>query len=272
MTTIPESLIDLSVLTREPAAVYHARAGEYLSSHLLADFRHCPLLYRRRVLGLVPREEKPAYFLGEAAHVRILEGRQEYEQRYAFYGPINPTTGKPFGSTSKAFAEWAAKIGKPVLTQEHLDLIEELAAGVARNEAAVSLLTDGVAEGVVRTEYCGLPCQIRMDWLNPHHGIVDLKTCEDLTWAEVDSRRYGYAYQAAFYRSVLAQVTGRLVPVRIVSIEKREPYRCGIWRVGEQTLEQCARENAAAIQRLKVCQETDHWPTGYEEERIFEAI
>lgn len=31
-----------------PAKTYHeeARAGKYLSSHLLGDFRHCPRLYR----------------------------------------------------------------------------------------------------------------------------------------------------------------------------------------------------------------------------------
>ena len=70
----------------------------------------------------------------------------------------------------------------------------------------MGLLEYGEPEGVVRADYCGMPCQIRMDWFEPHHGIVDLKTCDDLTWFEADARRYGYAHQLAFYRAVLAQV------------------------------------------------------------------
>lgn len=36
-----------------PAAEYHAasRRGEYVSSHLLADFRESPELYRRKTNG-----------------------------------------------------------------------------------------------------------------------------------------------------------------------------------------------------------------------------
>jgi RNA polymerase sigma-70 factor (ECF subfamily) len=48
------------VLLREPPEVYHAKAGEYLSSHLLADFRRCPQLYFRKRCGLVPHEDRPA--------------------------------------------------------------------------------------------------------------------------------------------------------------------------------------------------------------------
>jgi len=34
--------IDLNVLAAEPADEYHAKAGEYLSSHQLLDFIRCP--------------------------------------------------------------------------------------------------------------------------------------------------------------------------------------------------------------------------------------
>ncbi len=38
-------------LIREPADIYHAQARDYLSSHQLAEFRRCPVLYQRRQLG-----------------------------------------------------------------------------------------------------------------------------------------------------------------------------------------------------------------------------
>jgi len=59
-----------------------------------------------------------------------------------------------------------------------------MAVGVAMNERAVDLIVDGVAEGIVGEEMSDVRCQIRIDWLNPHRGIVDLKTGEDLrSWA-----------------------------------------------------------------------------------------
>jgi len=45
-----------------------------------------------------------------------------------------------------------------------------LGGGVAWNLKAVDLLLDGQAEGVVRVEYCGVPCQVRIDWLHPLRG------------------------------------------------------------------------------------------------------
>jgi hypothetical protein len=75
----------------------------------------------------------------------------------------------------------------------------------------------------------------------------------------------------AFYRAVLAQVIGLWMPVHLVAVEKREPYRCGVWRVEPQALSIAQQENEAAIGRLKRCRETGHWPTGYEEPRLFDA-
>jgi hypothetical protein len=264
--------MDLNILEVEPAAQYHAKADRFLSSHQLLDFIRCPWLYRKKAVGLIEESESPSYLIGRAAHVRILEGRDAYEAEFALGGPVNPKTGKPFGAGTKAFAEWAEVQGKPVLSHEQVDLVEQMASGVAMNDEAVALLLYGRAEGVVRAEYCGTPCQVRIDWTHPHRGIVDLKTADDLTWFEADARRYGYHRQMSFYRSVLAQVLGgALVPVHLVAVEKKQPFRCGVWRVGDDTLAQAQRENEAAIRRLLACRENDDWPTGFEEIRVLDV-
>ncbi len=259
-------------LEHEPAEVYHAKAKEFLSSHALADFRRCPLLYHKKQSGLIADEDRPAYLVGRAAHALILEGRERYEDEFAVGGPVNPKTGEVYGSRTKAFAQWAAAQGKPVLTDDQAALVEEMAAGVRSHETAMRLLETGEAEGVVRAEYCGLPCQIRIDWFNPDLGIVDLKTCDDLTWFEADARRYGYAHQLAFYRSVLGQVTPLFVSVYLIAIEKKEPFRCGVWRVGDDVLGIAKQENEQAIHRLKQCRQCDQWPTNYEEMRCFDYL
>jgi len=171
--------IAASSLIHESTEVYQAKAKEYLTSHQLADFRRCPLLYRKKKLGLVEEGDRPAYLVGRALHTLVLEGRDRFEEEYAVGGPVNPKTGQLYGSGTKAFAEWAAAQGKPVLTVGQCDLVQYMAEGVRQHGLARDLLCEGVAEGVVRAEYCGLPCQVRMDWFDPHRGIEDLKTCDD---------------------------------------------------------------------------------------------
>jgi hypothetical protein len=268
---MPQAIPSLDFLIREPAAQYHALAGDYLSSHLLADYRKCPLLFDLKRRRLIRDEDRPAYVIGQAGHTLILEGYQRFLDEYVVGGPINPKTGEPYGQNTKAFAEWQAAQGKTVLTAEQFCLIEQMATSVRKHALAAELLAVGVAEGVVRAEYCGLMCQVRLDWLNPLAGIADLKTCDDLTWFESDARRYGYAHQMAFYRAVLAQAVHSLVPVYFVAVEKREPHRTGVWRVSDDTLAIAQQENEAAIGRLQRSLETGIWETGYEGLRFFDA-
>lgn len=267
--------MSLDFLVREPEKVYRTAAREHLTSHQLADFRRCPELYRRKKLALVEDEDRPAYLVGRAAHALILEGQEAFDRRYAVGGPLNPRTGRTFGSSTQAYADWAAEQaaqGRQCLTEEHHALAVNMAASVRPHLRARELLAEGVAEGVARVEYCGVRVQSRIDWFHPTQGIVDLKTCDDLTWFEADARRYGYAHQLAFYHAVVERLTGTAFPVHLVAVEKRQPFRAGVWVVSEQTLASCRRENEAAIARLVECAAGDRWPTGYEEVRVLDAV
>lgn len=262
----------LDHLIIEPESVYHSHRADHLTSHALADFRKCPRLYRKKQLGLIPDKDSTAYLLGRAAHCLILEGQDEFDARFAVGGPVNAKTGKPYGRDTKAYAEWAAELGKPVLSFDQFALIDAMAGGVADHPLAKSLLTNGRAEGVVRLAYGGHDCQGRFDWVSHNAGLVDLKTCDDLTWFESDARRFGYAHQLAFYRALIREACGESTPVHIIAVEKREPYRCGVWRFADEILDKAERENLAAMRRLEVCQQNDDWPTGYEDVRTFDYL
>ncbi len=264
--------LNVDFLIREPAEVYHARSKDYLSSHQLADFRKCPFLFRKKQLGLISDQEGSAFLVGRAAHVAILEGWEAFEAEFAIGGPINPRTSQPFGSTTKAWAEWAEAQAKPVLTNEQHELVCELAAAVQMHGVATDLLRNGVPECVVRVDYLSIPSQARLDWLSPTQGIVDLKSCDDLTWFEADARRFGYVFQLAFYRAILQIASGAMVPVHLVAVEKKPPFRCGVWRVEPEILTLAQNANERAMQRLLICQRDDYWPTGYEEIRVFEQL
>jgi hypothetical protein len=257
----------LDFILTEPAAEYHAKRDRFLSSHALADFRRCPALFRKKETGKIIDEDRPAYVIGRAAHTLILEGQAKFDSEYTVGEPINEKTGKPYGKSTLAYQNWLATQAKPVIVPGDYDFIHRLQTAVDTHIIAGNMLQDGIAEGVIRTNYCNMPCQIRMDFFNTEYGIIDLKTCDNLDYFEADARRFQYVYQAAFYRVILREASNKNYPFRLIAVEKHEPFRCGVWRISEESLDFAEAENTAAIERLKRCRLENDWPTGYEEVR-----
>ena len=252
----------------EPSEEYHAKRNQFLSSHMLADFRKCPEFFHKKETGAIMDEDRPAYVIGRAAHTLTLEGIEKFNAEYTVGEPVNPNTGKPYGKNTQAYQSWLETQEKPVISSSDFDFIKRLQIAVWLHNGAAKLLQDGVAEGVVRTEYRGMPCQIRMDFFNSEFGIIDLKTCDNLDYFEFDARRFQYLHQAAFYRAVLREASGTGYPFHLIAVEKHEPFRCGVWRISDESLDLAEVENTAAIGRLKHCRTENLWPTGYEETRL----
>ena len=258
-----------------PADEYHAasRSGQYMSSHLLADFRESPELYRRKVNGEIAEAESPALALGRAAHCLILEGRAAFDRQFLVAdGPVNPKTNEPYGKATKAYAEWLAAQTREIVSPKDFGFIVKLQKSVWTHPTASALLDGGVSEATIRAEYCNVPCQIRLDWFSPEHGIVDLKTCDSLKWFEADCKRFGYLFQMAFYRAVLREATGENASVHLIAVEKNEPFSTGVWEIAREVLDQAEEVNKAALARYRKCLYTGHWPTGYEDTRIISSL
>lgn len=267
-TRLVAGLFRLPPFLREPGDVYRSRRRENLTSHQLADYRFCPRYHKRKAAGLVPERSGEDYTVGAAAHCLILEGKQRFDQDYHVGGPINPKTEKPYGEETKAFREWAAQQTKTVLSEDQYALVCQLLAAVRSHVRAAELLDSGIAEGVLRTKIVGVPCQIRADWFTPDFGLVDLKTCYSLDSFPTDTEAYHYVEQMAFYRRVLRDFVDEDVPVRLIAVEKREPFRCGVWLLSPHKLDEAERQNFLAILDLAESRRADHWPTGYESERV----
>lgn len=263
-----QHIFSLSPFISEPAAEYRSKRDFYLTSHQVIDYDRCPLLYKQKMAGLINEGYRDDYAIGSAAHCMILEGLDRFWAEYVVGGPINPTTERPYGADTKKFREWAKASGKAALSDDQYALVCQLYNAVKSQTLAAELLKDGIAEGVLRAEYCGLQCQARLDWFSPQWGIIDLKTCADISVFEHNCRDYGYIAQMAFYRAMYWLLTGERVPVYLVAVEKREPYRCGVWLIDAGALDGAQRYNEATLGELTVSRRDNVWPTGYEELRI----
>lgn len=262
-----------------PAEEYHrdSRDGKFLSSHLLSDFRKTPLLYKKKMSGEVDVPESSSFMIGRALHSFTLEGRPAFDSEFLVSdGPINPKTGEPFGKLTKAYREWSASIGKTVISWSDFSMISKLSQSVWTHPIARDLVKHGTAELTVRSLYCNEPCQIRMDkFLVDYEGspvICDLKTCENIDWFESDSKKFSYPHQMAFYREVLRTASeGKIVAdCYLIGVEKREPYRCGVWKLTDELLQSAKTENERAITELQACRLSGEWPTRLEDLRILD--
>jgi len=245
-----------------------------LTSHFLSDFRLCPLLYRQKLNGEVIIDDTAAFQIGRATHALVLGGQDAFDEEYLVSaGPINPKTGEPFGKLTKAYKDWAATQTKKIILTNEFDFMSKLQEAVWAHPKAAELLDGCVCEGVVRTEYLGENVQIRMDAFNPNlKAIIDLKTCDNLDFFTNDCFKYGYAEQMAFYRDVFKAASGGIdTTAWLIAVEKRIPYRCGVWQVSDEMLAQAGKANERAIEELKSCREQDVWPTRYEETRVLDV-
>lgn len=256
-----------------PADEYHkaARDGKFLSSHLLGDFRRSPLLYKKKMTGEISNEETAAFLLGRATHTLVLEGRGKFEEEFLVSdGPVNPKTGESFGKLTKAYKDWAREQKLPIISGADYSFILKLREAVWRHEYAAAILNEGVAEKTVRTKYCGVNCQIRMDWFKPatfetRPLIGDLKTCDNIDFFESDARKFGYPEQLSFYREVFMAAGAEEVPeCYLIAVEKHEPFRVAVYLVCEDILQMAKAKNEKAIERLRKCLKEEYWPMGTE--------
>lgn len=272
-----EESVFTHLINGEPFEKYKKRSKEYVTSHQLSEFRRCPKKFRDALLGIAPEsEDTSAYLVGRAAHTAILEGLDEYRKRYEWESwPINEKTGEPYGDGTKVVSGWKAQLSeneKEGISKEQNDLVMSMYNSVMAHQESTEILTHGFPEQVGRTTLNEIPVQCRIDWFSITKGIVDLKTCNDLTWFEQDAKRFEYAYQFAFYRSILRELCEIDFPVSVIAVEKKYPFRVGVWQISAQTLEYHEKQNNAALERLRFCMKTNTWPTGYEAVRVFDHI
>jgi hypothetical protein len=280
------------ILIDEPFAIYLANRERYLTSHQLVDFVRCPKLHHLKKVGAIttdPNKVSAELILGSAAHKLILEGRQEFDKCYAVGAPINPKTGKEYGRDTQAFAKWEEEQRREkgtlitFLTTDQWYIISSMADSVTKHEEAQKLLSTGVAERVLRSDFDGIPVQSRLDWFTEIDDIpviVDLKTCNDLDTFEYDARKYLYGIQFVFYQQILLHSiyetfkTDCAIPAKVyaIAVEKKEPFRCGVFEVPDSVLAHFTAKLNAAIESLKVCQGEGMYPTLYEKTRSLNLI
>ena len=240
---------------------YFGDYDKYLTATQLKQFADCPWLADYHKRHPEAKGDTDALYFGRAVHCVTLEGKEEFFARFQIGGePVNPRTGKPYGSDTQKFKDWVDSLDPDteVISSQKAEDAIELAACVHNHDIAGQLLSKGEPEVCFRGTFEGIPVQAKIDWLGDTY-IADLKTCQSLKQFESSWMRYRYDLQAAFYQRIVSPV--KEVDVYFIAIEKQFPHLCAVYRMSESTLWAAQLQLDELLQEYKEATASQFFPT-----------
>jgi hypothetical protein len=219
-----------------------------------------------------PKPPTAAMALGTAFHVLTTEP-DSFAERYLVGGPINPSTGKPYGSDTKKFAEWVAEngAGKAVITQEDYASASAMADAIRRLPGAADILAMPKLDIEIVIQWTdegtGVLCKCRLDTLLHYTDpivVLDLKSTQDATRHGFDKscRKFGYGIQDAMYSEAVAAAFGKGPRFIFACVESSPPYCAAIHELVGEKLALAHRQYHALLRMYAECERCGEWP-GY---------
>ena len=256
---------------KETNAEYHADYTHY-SHSMLEAYYDDPQAYRD-IFVTKTRPPKPpteAMTFGSAVHSWVLEGIPPNKLYGIVKPPLNPKTGKPYGTQTNAHANYMASLdpSREYLTKQQCVAVYRIRAQIeAHKRASRFLCAGGETEKVVRwTRDGGTKCRAKPDRVVPPtkfgglRVIADVKTAADPTLEGFirATINFGYHRQAAWYLDYFASDPDPTEFVFIVA-GSDEPYDVYVHELEESFIETGRRENIELLRRIKESIKTDVW-------------
>ena len=244
MSAFENEVNQLDIATKD----YYGDYEHFMTSSKLKLFAESTVKFDRQYRQGIKEPESESLVLGSLIHEVTLEPDKEDSEFFVSEAPVNPSTGKAYGRSSKKFQEWleqAESGGKKWVSQEEYDRAKDIAKAVAANPAAADLLSSDVEREVtLRGRLAEVSCQSRIDLLCKKRRIfVDLKSTSDLgvnhnnvNWSR-DFFRYGYDKQLAFYRLMLAKAFGKRFQPFLIVVDKHAPHESAVISPCEKIIE-----------------------------------
>lgn len=274
------------VIERLPNEEYH-RGNDYsgyISSSQLRNYLVSPAYYKRRLSE--PNETTPAMELGTLVHdaLEFIHHTGDFslsawhERKAVFEPPVNPSTGTPYGATTKKYAEAYQQFletadGRQIASKDSLDIAHSIARSVENDLWMSRLILKGDAEHSLFVEDGLWKAKIRPDLLLSS-ALIDYKTFNgDINETKLINRVLdsGYHIQMSMYQDIIHEVTGRWVVPYLLFMQTCEPYGVQMmslnqfcYTVAEGQMVNDMTIGAREYQMLKAlhlhCLEKNEWP------------
>ena len=253
-----------------------------LSNSSLSVLKRSPSEFYARFIADPPtmqQEETDAMRLGSAVHMLALEP-ERFDDRYAIVeGPINPTTGKPYGRDSKKFQVWLdqemMQQTRQVLISDEFDESLKIAKAFQSHDEILRIMAsdaEKIYERGFELSYVApgkdpIRIKCKPDCVIPSEGlIVDLKTTSDPNpdswkWSAED---YGYHRQAAIYIEAMQGFYGRTFSFIFGVVRSKAPYEVGVYELDEPSIERGWSEVVALIEEYRLRKQSGDWRSDWQ--------
>lgn len=240
------------------SAAYHSSAG--ISKHGLDLIRKAPALYQHKKAN--PEEPTPAMRWGTLAHTAILEPDKMDAETFILPA-CDRRTKEGREIYDQAIREAA---GRTILTLEEAQKLNGMKEAFYADKCCQNAMQN--IEHVEASLYWLDPledvqCRARMDVIRKDGIIIDYKTTEDATPKAFlrTVLNYRYHVQAAFYLDALKTVTGQDGTFLLIAQEKKPPYLCCVYVVGDDMVKQGRKEYREDLATFKTYFKTGYWPS-----------
>lgn len=239
----------MAELTDIPEADYFAnpRLSQSQAKTLLAN----PARYQWELTA--PREDKPHFDIGHAAHTLILGTGAPIATI-----DVDARRGKAWTDA----ADEARADGCVPLTRKESEAVHAMRDAVYDHAGARALLElGGESEKTVLWDDEGVACRGRVDRLAPGL-ILDVKTAADASpdgFAK-SAANYGYDMQHAAYTRAVQAATGDATPFVFLVVEKAPPHYVALYVLPPEATDRGERRWLDALDLYRRCTETDTWP------------
>ena len=251
-----------------------------LSNSSLSVLKRSPAeFYARFIAKTMKSEETDAMRLGSAVHMLALEPERFHDHYVIDTGPINATTGKPYGRDTKRFEAWLeirkTETDKTVLIyeefessmaiaeafQSHPEILRIMAADVEKiyeRGFELSYLVEG-------QEPIKLKC--KPDCVIPSEGlIIDLKTTSDPNpdawkWSAED---FGYHRQAAIYLEAMQSLYGKPFRFLFGVVRSKAPYEVGVYELDDDSISRGWAQVESLIAEYAQRKREDNWRSDWQ--------
>lgn len=259
-----------------PAAEYHA--SDAVGHSALVKMCRSPAHYKHyRDTAHAPT---PAMEFGSAMHMAVLEP-ELFCETYT----VSPKFDRRTTEGKAQAAQWDEQnLGKKALTQEVMELLENIQRAIGLHSTGATLVRNGRKEmSFFWTDAeTGIACKFRpdvllldggeavtlgtaleLDALQHVIGQLDLKSTRDAERNAFrrDIFKLGYDIQAAYYSDPLSEYLQRPIPFKFLAVESAAPHGVALYGVGERLMQIGRSKYRAALQLLQWCRERDEWPS-----------
>ncbi len=213
-----------------------------------------------------PSPATPEQRLGHAIHKLILE--PDLVGDFAVWGDRageNVRRGKVWDEFQMEFE------GREIITKAERDAMVGVSVAVRKSPLIRKYVdaADGANEVSLfwRDSVLDLSLKGRVDRLLPDF-IIDLKSAVDVRPFKFGNAAYrlGYHMQSAMYQDGIYALTGALLPVVMIAVEKNPPYESAVFRLTNDVLQQGHEDYCKLAERMKECERDNHWPAALETE------